>query len=82
MAADGANINGRHPERVRKGFYMKYSRYDGQSKVIPIIAIMVLIIAIVFFVLSTLGMFDEPLWKTVAEYPIANQHITLKGWNG
>lgn len=55
---------------------MKYTRYDRESKVFAVVMILVLAAMITLGVLTACGMFDEPLWKPVASYPMANANIS------
>lgn len=56
-----------------------YIKKEKESKVFAIVMIVVLMLMIAVVILEGCGMFDEPLWKPVAEYPFTNQHITLEG---
>ena len=54
---------------------MKYNTQEKEKKAFLIVMITFLIIMAVAAVLQICGVFDEPAWKPVATYPMANQHI-------
>lgn len=56
--------------------YKHYTRYGKESKVFAAVVLVVFLLLIVFCILTLLGMFDEPLWKPVASYPMANANIS------
>ena len=60
---------------------MKYSTKQKEMKVFAAVMVLIMVALIVMMVLTICGVFDEPAWKPVAEYPIANQHITWS-WAG
>lgn len=55
---------------------MKYTRYEKQSKVFASVMVAIVAVMIILGVLLACGMFDEPMWKPVAEYPMANANIS------
>lgn len=61
---------------------MKYSTREKEKKVFAVIAAIIFIAMVTVFALEIAGVFDEPAWKPVAEYPFTNQHIDLRGWIG
>lgn len=56
-----------------------YIRREKESKVFTTVMIVVLLLMIIVVILEGCGMFEEPLWKPVAEYPFTNKYITLEG---
>lgn len=54
----------------------KYTRHDNESKVFAVVALFVLLCLLALVILQVCGVFDEPLWRPVAEYPMANAHIS------
>ncbi len=61
---------------------MKYSTKEKEKKVFAVIAAIIFLAMVALMILEIAGVFDEPAWQPVAEYPFANQHIELRGWNG
>lgn len=61
---------------------MKYSTKEKEKKVFAVIAAIIFLAMVALLILEIAGVFDEPAWKPVAEYPFVNQHIELRGWNG
>jgi len=55
--------------------YKQYNRYEKESKGFAIAALIVLVVVLVYFILLTCGMFDEPLWKPDVEYPLINARV-------
>lgn len=56
--------------------YKHYTKETGNSKVFAVFACVIMLAMVALIVLQLCGMFDEPLWKPVAEYPMANAHIS------
>jgi hypothetical protein len=56
--------------------YKHYIKRDKESKVFAIVSLVVLLIIIAWFALDSAGMFDEPLWKPTAEYPLVNANVS------
>lgn len=61
---------------------MKYIKREKESKVFAIVCLVIMLIMLVVMIMDLCGVFDPPIWAPVAEYPMANQHIELRGWNG
>jgi len=83
--SDGGTSNG-EPPTGQKGVsdmrnYKHYIKREKESKVFAIVCLLVLLVLIVWFALDCAGMFDEPMWKPIAEYPMVNQHISWT-WAG
>ena len=63
--------------------YKHYNRPSTGSKVFAAVALLVIMILIAMIVLEVCGMFEEPLWKPDAEFPIVNTHVSwLQTWYG
>ena len=56
--------------------YKHYIKREKESKVFAIVSLVVLLIIIAWFALDSAGMFDEPLWKPAAEYPLVNANVS------
>lgn len=63
--------------------YKHYNRYNPGSKAVTVIMAIVLMGLIALFVLTLLGMFDEPLWKPDVSYPLMNAQVSwLQSFHG
>ena len=60
---------------------MKYSTQEKERKGFAIVMLIILLVLLVGMILTVCGVFDDPGWQPVEEYPIANQHITWT-WAG
>ena len=56
--------------------YRKYTTEQRERKVFAVLMAFIVIIIISWGILEACGVFDEPVWKPVGEYPIANAHIS------
>ena len=70
------------PTRAERCFLMRnykhYTKHDAESKAYTVVAVIVLLGLIVFFVLTMMGMFDEPLWKPDGSFPIVNANVSWR----
>ena len=58
--------------------YKHYIKREKESKVFAIVSLVVLLIIIAWFALDCAGMFDEPMWKPTAEYPLVNANVSWR----
>ena len=56
--------------------YSNYNRYGRESKAGLIIAAIIMIGLLALFVLTLMGMFDEPLWKPDVQIPMTNANVS------
>lgn len=78
--SDAATSNG-EPPTGQKGVsdmrnYKHYNKRDKESKVFAAVCMFAMLLLIALCVLQLCGMFDEPMWKPAAEYPMVNTNIS------
>lgn len=63
--------------------YKHYNRYQKESKVFAAVVAFVFLALVALFVMTLLGIFDEPLWKPDIEFPMVNTHVSwMQTWHG
>ena len=55
---------------------MNYNTTDKEKKVFVVIMAFIVLMILALIVLELCGMFDEPLWKPDAVFPMANANVS------
>ena len=56
--------------------YRHYNRYEKNSKAFTVVMAIIFMALVALFVLTMMGMFDEPLWKPDLTIPMQNAQVS------